>query len=64
MFNKSKNFIRRLNRGNFYLTPEFSNLLANYRDMEVIKNTNFQLKLCLIGEKTLGHGGVNIYRYI
>ena len=63
MFNKSMNFIRGLNRENFYFHLEFSNLVTNkqhiYGSYEKIQNlSSISLKLCMLCPKNTGIWGV------
>ena len=63
MFNKSMNFIKRLNREKIFFNLEFSNFVANWRYESYGQIQNFSsisLKLCLLGQKTQGHGFTSI----
>ena len=48
MFDKSMNFIRRLNRENSYFQTRVFNLVANSRYGSYGKNTKFQLNISKI----------------
>ena len=61
MFNKSMNFIRRLNREKFFSSQMFK-IWWQISSIEVRKTQNFSsvsLKLWLLGQKNTGTWGVN-----
>ena len=54
MFNKSMNFIRRLNRGNFYFQTRLTGGIK-VKEKYKISARSISLRLCLLGQKTQGH---------